>query len=112
MSARELRSELDRINQEIPPLETDLKAKQKRLSYLKNRLQEITVLLNAPNTNIGVSDHALIRYLERRYGFNFEEYRAEILTPERVSMIKAGAKSINVDGVKMKIQNNSVVTVI
>lgn len=112
MSIRNKRIELNRVSKEINELEPRVKSEQRRLSNLKARQIELTELLNTPSENVGVSDHALIRYLERKYGFDFTDYRNEILTPERISAIKSGAESISVNGVKMKIQNNTVVTVI
>ena len=60
--------------------------------------------------NIRVSDHAVIRYLERYYKFDIDKIRQEILTPEHRLAIKAGAKRIKVNGIDFIICNNIVVT--
>lgn len=57
-----------------------------------------------------VSDHAVLRYLERHYNFDVEGIRKEILTPERIASIKAGATSISVNNIKFIIDNNTVIT--
>lgn len=112
MNIAQARSRLKSVSKEIEELRDTVKAGQKKLSFLENEERELTKFLNTPAENIGVSDHALLRYLERKYGFNFDNYRAEILTPDRISMIKNGANTISVDGVKLKIEKNTVVTVI
>ncbi len=63
-------------------------------------------------SEIRVSDHALVRYLERRYKLHTDELRAEILTPDRVAAIKAGASRISCKGFDFVVKNGVVVTVI
>lgn len=112
MNIQQSRSRLKDLTKLIETAKIDVSTAQKKLSQLEKEQIELTKFLNTPNETIGVSDHALIRYLERKYGFNFDEYRNEILTPDRISMIKSGAQTISVNGVKMKIDKNTVVTVI
>jgi hypothetical protein len=112
MTVTKARSRLKTVSEEVEKMRNTVKVGQKKLAALESEERDLIKFLNTPSDHIGVSDHALIRYLERKYGFNFEDYRAEILTPERVAMIKAGVKTISVDGVKLKIENNVVVTVI
>jgi hypothetical protein len=45
-----------------------------------------------------VSDHAVIRYIERHYGFSVEPIRAEILRLAK-GAITAGAATLSVDGI-------------
>ena len=52
--------------------------------------------------NIRVSDHAIIRYLERYYKLDIEKIKQEILTSEHKSAIKSGAKRIKVNGIELK----------
>lgn len=42
-----------------------------------------------------VTDHALVRYMERVWGVDFEPIRAAILTEERRVAIQAGARRIH-----------------
>lgn len=58
-----------------------------------------------------VTDHALVRWLERVKGIDVDAIRAEILTPERKAMINAGAGEIKGDGFCLKIRNKAVITV-
>jgi hypothetical protein len=60
--------------------------------------------------NITISDHAVIRYLERRHGFDFEAVRDEILTPAVRGAVNAGASGVKVDGGTFKIQDRTITT--
>lgn len=63
--------------------------------------------------NIYVTDHALVRYMERVKGIDLDAVRREILTPERVAMIKAGAVRIKIEGGnELRIKESAVVTIV
>ncbi len=57
-----------------------------------------------------VSDHAVLRYMERKYGFDVAAIRAEILTPERREAIRCGAKSITVEGMRFVVRDGTITT--
>lgn len=59
-----------------------------------------------------VSDHAIVRYLERVYGLDLDAVRREIMTPERETMIRMGAKRIVTDDHVYIIDNGVIVTVL
>ena len=56
-----------------------------------------------------VSDHALLRYLERKHGLDVESLRAEIREACRDG-VRFGAKAVLADGVKFIIADDTVVT--
>lgn len=58
------------------------------------------------------TDHAVIRYMERKYGANFDSVRDEMLSPALRTAMAAGAKSFVEDGVKFIIVNKRIVTVV
>lgn len=68
--------------------------------------QRIKALTIAPS----VSDHAVIRYLERKHGFCFEKVRDELLTPTVIEAMKAGGQSVKALGGTLKISGMKVVT--
>lgn len=68
--------------------------------------------LNTKNETPFVSDHAVLRYLERKKGMNIKKIRNEILTPDVESAIRAGALSITIDGMKFAIINKVITTCI
>ncbi len=59
-----------------------------------------------------VSDHALVRYLERVKGFDMAALRAEILTPGVVAAIEAGARTIKLGDVKFPVNDGVICTVL
>lgn len=60
--------------------ELDIKRKQ-----IEDCQTEISKLENS--IRVGVSDHAIVRYLERNKGIDIEELRKEILTEKVVNFI-------------------------
>jgi hypothetical protein len=59
-----------------------------------------------------ITDHALLRYIERVLGVDVAGLRAEILNPNVIAAIAGGASSITKDGVKFVVKGNALVTVI
>lgn len=57
---------------------------------------------------VSVSDHSVLRYLERAKGFDFEPVRKAI--KERAELaLKAGSRRILLDGVELVVTHNGVV---
>jgi len=59
---------------------------------------------------IRISDHAVIRYLERRYGFDFEAVRKEMDSPGLQMAEQIGCKSVKWNGGRLIIRGKVVVT--
>ena len=57
-----------------------------------------------------VSNHAILRFLERVYGVDVESVRKRILTPTVAAAVKAGARRIKVEGMTFVIENGVIVT--
>jgi len=57
-----------------------------------------------------VTDHAVLRYIERKYGFDIDAIRKEMLTPQVKAAMKVGAKGIKVDGGTFKLNGTAIVT--
>lgn len=65
-----------------------------------------------PSTQpIHVTDHAVLRYMERCYGFNMELVRAHI-ADVCAGPAAFGASAVRAEGVKFEIDNNRVITVV
>ncbi len=60
-----------------------------------------------------ITDHALVRYMERVMGLNFDDIRAEMLPPERARFIAQNPKCRIPAGKGMHliVRNGTVVTV-
>ena len=61
--------------------------------------------------NIKVTDHALLRYLERVLGYDIAHMKNQMLPEEVKSAIRAGALSVEHLGVTYVIENHKVVTI-
>jgi hypothetical protein len=59
-----------------------------------------------------VTDHALLRYLERVRGLDVEALKEEILTPGIVAAVKAGATAVKLNGITLVVANGRIVTVL
>ena len=95
----------------VDALSVQIDAERKKLSTLG---REYTYLVNS--SNIKVSDHALIRYLERVKGMDLDAIRAEIIDEEierQVSILGGHGAYLNQDqSYRVRIQDNTAVTVI
>jgi len=119
MSRANKQFRLNELQKIIPELEEEMKQAQKEAGAkasnvwkLKQEQVNIITALTAVKKDTTVSDHALIRYLERKYGFDFDQYRNEILTPITMQAIEAGATSIKVENISFKVVNNTITTAI
>lgn len=119
MTRAEKQFRLNELQKKIPELEKEMKEAHKAASKLSNEVNKlkneqinIVASLTVVKENITVSDHALVRYLERKYGFDFEQYREEILTPIAKQAIQAGATSVKAGDISFKVANNTITTAI
>jgi hypothetical protein len=95
------------INAELAALATDRRNKVTRLQSVE---AEISARRKKPEVEPGVTDHALLRYMERVMGFDVEGLRQKIMTPQLASAIKSGVARYHADGVEMVIRDHVVVT--
>lgn len=68
--------------------------------------------IRAPDAKVTprISDHAVIRYLERHFEFDFNSIRNDLLTKTILIAMKMGAKAVKVDGGKFIIRDQTVTT--
>ncbi len=59
-----------------------------------------------------ISQHALLRYLERHYGLDLDAVRDEMLSAPVRAAIKSGAASVKIGGMKFLITNHVVTTAV
>lgn len=67
---------------------------------------------NPPDPEVRISDHAIVRYMERVYGLDLDALRREMLTPDREHMIRMGAKKIKAGDHVFIVENSVVITVL
>ncbi|MFN3858396.1 MAG: hypothetical protein ACK4RV_11680 [Caulobacter sp.] len=68
--------------------------------------------LEATRRRARVSDHAVVRFLERAQGFPIELIRQSILRDEVVGALALGATSVTVDGLTYRLAEDRVVNVL
>ena len=107
---KQMHQRLKEIGQLLPKIKEAVKAEQQNVSRLEKERTELTEKLNEDKKTPGVSDHALLRYIERKYQVDMQTLRDEILTPDRMTAIKLGANSIKVEGLTFTISNGCVTT--
>ena len=104
-------------NGELTDLRLELAALQKqhslttsKMAKINNHIAEIKRLATLENPS--VTDHAVLRMLERNYGFDTKAIVEQILCPEVKTAIKSGATKLTKDGMEYLFKNGLVVTVI
>ncbi len=107
---KQLRVQLALLKEEASELQRAISSKYKSIANMQNEITHLIDSITVKKSIITVSDHAIIRYLERKFNLDIEAIREEILTPERLSAIKAGATKIKTDGIDFIIRDNVVVT--
>lgn len=108
----ELKEELDvlknkkaQLDKGWLPLRAEAREIDAKIKELESAIKNIKL---APR----ISDHAMLRYLQRKYKVDFNELRNEILTESVISAINLGASAITVDGFKLMIHDKCVTTIL
>lgn len=57
-----------------------------------------------------ITDHALLRYLERHFGFDSDKMRAQLCTHGLRTAVQMGARSVKSEGGRLVLAGNRVVT--
>jgi hypothetical protein len=79
-----------------------------RVDSIKSQIREIEDAAKEPI----VTEHALLRYIERFMNVNLEEVRKAILTEQAVKLIKfTKTGKVTTDGRRLVVKNGTVVTV-
>jgi DNA gyrase/topoisomerase IV subunit A len=100
--------EKEKLTQEKKALQNEIALKEKQLKKYKDELES----LKKNSNEVIVSEHAIIRYLQRIYKLDLEKLEDEILTDDIKEKIKMfGSGSYNSDDFGIKVVDNIVVTV-
>jgi archaellum component FlaC len=77
------------------------------------RLKREIKYLKEESNDVIVTEHAILRYVERCMGFNLDQIRNEILTDSLKASIKAmgNGKYPVADGCKAIVKNNTIITI-
>lgn len=115
--ASDLRDKIDDLDARIAALKADSKPLREQISNIDRTISKLNgerleclARLDELKQKPRVSDHAVVRYLERKYGFSFEDIRAELLTDAVRGAMDAGADGVRMNGGVLKIKGRTVVT--
>lgn len=98
------------VIKEIDEKQSEASKLRKEMGQIK---QQMDNLKSKAEGNIVVSEHAMLRYIERVLGINLDELQQKILSDSEAKIVSAmGNCTYPRDGFKIKIQNGTVVTVI
>ncbi|MFA5426669.1 MAG: hypothetical protein WC279_00500 [Sulfurimonas sp.] len=101
--------EIDNIKAQQKVLQSSM---DKQLSQLK-KYQDELLALQMDSMEIIISEHAILRYLERVYKLDTTKLYKEIIPPKVEKQIKEfGNGTYSVDGFSIRIVDNVVVTVL
>jgi transposase len=85
-------------------------ANVQRVERLTRQINDLSDLIRRYERPPQVSDHAVLRYLERHYQIDIDQIRKEILTPAVRQAMAMGACSVKIGRDKLIIQRNTIVT--
>ena len=104
-------------NGELTDLKLELAVLQKqhslttsKMAKINNRIAEIKKAKSLETPS--VTDHAILRMLERNYGFDTKSIVDQILSPDVRVAIKSGAQKFTKDGLEYVFKDGLVVTII
>ena len=129
--SRELKQKIADIQRKIELNANAWKSAQKDLEEARSRMnasnslgagmketlrglqQRAALLAKADTGVVQVSDHAVLRYLERVGGYDIEAIRKDMVTPQIATAIGAGAKKVHLsDGSTYIIGDDGVVVTV
>lgn len=107
-SIDQLRVESGRLEALIGPLERQLQDARRGLNAVRSELERRL----RPSVSPRVSDRAVVQYLNLVLGFDVEAVRELMLTDGVKSAMRAGALTVPIEGARLRLDGNVVVTVI
>ena len=108
LSIGDLQKESDRLASLLGPIEAQLADARASLAAVRKELEKRL----RPGSQPRMSDHALLRFMERTMGLDVEGLRVRLMTEDVKSAIRMGASTVTVEGIRFKIQDNAIVTVL
>ena len=112
MDIEQLQEEAENLQKEINKLTYDLNITKQQRTEKQDKLNEINRTIEALNSDVTVTDHAVVRYFERVKGFDIEEIRNKILPSEVKPKIQILANcKYPLENFEIVVKNNKVVTV-
>lgn len=100
------------IDAQIEDLRVRNKTYQKCISDNDKKISELLAEKAKAAQKPKVSDHAVLRYIERHLRIDVENIRGQLLTPKVVSAMNAGCTGYKINGGTLKFSGKTVTTYI
>lgn len=98
------------LGEDAKPVRQQLANIDRQTNVLRREREQVAAKLKEMREKPRVSDHAVVRYLERQFGFSFEDIREKLLTDVVRQAMDAGVESVKAHGGTLKIKGRTVTT--
>lgn len=106
-----IKAELNALELQGKDLKNEISAKKMTLNTLQQRIEKLL----KQSEEVTISEHAILRYLERVVGVDIEQLADKILPPSEKALVeefRTGRFPVNQGDFKIVVQDGVVVTVI
>lgn len=103
-NALDVELEIDVLNKKLTPLTEEVSKLNKEISNLRAEL-------SWRKARPGITDHALLRYLERHEGIDIDKLRKDLLGVIEDQLVE-GMTSIKSNGITFKVAGKTVTTIV
>lgn len=107
---RELNIKRDRWRQDLETFDNKSVELEKRIEAMNDELERRA--RTPRNEEPRVTDHALMRFMERILNLDLDALRGRMLTPTVAAAIRAGASAVTVEGVRLVVCGGVITTVL
>lgn len=104
--------EVEKLESQLNDLRDNKRSIEKQIENLINEIKNKKQLNETIKNKNFITDHAIIRFLERKKYINIKQIKEEILTPGLVQAILYGAHSYKEDRYEYIIKQGKVITII
>ncbi|MDD3467011.1 MAG: hypothetical protein PHE67_07665 [Campylobacterales bacterium] len=114
---KKLQTLKSKLEQELSDIKRQKLIPGEQATLVSNQLQrvenDIKKLIASRSDELIVSEHAMLRYIQRVVGIPLEDIKAKIATPNLVNTVKTlGNGTYPIDGFRVKIIGGVIVTVL
>ena len=104
--------EIDKLEDAVNNLRDEKRKIEKNIENLLNEIKLKKQFDEVIKNKNFLTDHAIIRFLERKKFIDIKKLKNELLTPGLITAIVNGAKSYREDGYEYIIKHGKVITII
>lgn len=111
-SKSELTEEIRLLKTEQKKVALNIKSVKGQYNRISEKIDEKERAIKMMKMEPHISDHAVLRYIQRKMGFDLDAIRAEIMTPTVYYAIKAGACKVTIEGYSYMVSKEGCITTI